>query len=177
MLFLKVLNQVSYSLITLFMVFSCNVNYGLPSSTVGNNQPVMQETRVPPVPGLGRFPREGNGNPLEYSFWEIPWTEEAAGLQSMRLPKSWTLLSTHTHTHAHYQWLEKRQVVPAPEKGCYGNHVGFEDLSQKGSSTLYIFTLNKKLACTFILKDVVWPYKPGTGSERCRMFKCSFFYC
>ena len=83
MLFLKVLNQVSYSLITLFMVFSCNVNYGLPSSTVGNNQPAMQETRVPPVPGLGRFPREGNGNPLEYSFWEIPWTEEAAGLQSM----------------------------------------------------------------------------------------------
>ena len=84
---------------------------------------------------------------------------------------------THTRTHAHYQWLEKGQVVPAPEKGCYGNHVGFEDLSQKGSSTLYIFTLNKKLACTFILKDVVWPYKPGTGSERCRMFKCSFFYC
>ena len=30
---------------------------------------------------------EGNGNPFQYSCWEIPWTEEPGGLQSMGLKK------------------------------------------------------------------------------------------
>ena len=34
------------------------------------------------IPGLGRSPGEGNGNPLQYSCWRIPWTEEPGGLQS-----------------------------------------------------------------------------------------------
>ena len=34
------------------------------------------------IPGLGRSLREGNGNPLQYSCLEIPWTEEPGGLQS-----------------------------------------------------------------------------------------------
>ena len=33
------------------------------------------------IPGSGRSPREGNGNPLQYSCWRIPWTEEPGGLQ------------------------------------------------------------------------------------------------
>ena len=33
------------------------------------------------IPGWGRSPGEGNGNPLQYS-WKIPWTEEPGGLQS-----------------------------------------------------------------------------------------------
>ena len=28
------------------------------------------------IPGPGRYPGEGNGNPLQYSCLEIPWTEE-----------------------------------------------------------------------------------------------------
>ena len=39
------------------------------------------------VPGLGRSPRIGDGNSLQYVAWEIPWTEEPGGLQSMGLPK------------------------------------------------------------------------------------------
>ena len=39
------------------------------------------------TPGLGKSPGEGNGNPLQYFAWEIPWTEEPGGLQSMRLQK------------------------------------------------------------------------------------------
>ena len=34
-------------------------------------------------PGLGRFPREGNGNPLGILEGRIPWTEEPGGLQLM----------------------------------------------------------------------------------------------
>ena len=35
------------------------------------------------IPGSGRSPGERNGNPLQYSVWKIPWTEEPGGLQSM----------------------------------------------------------------------------------------------
>ena len=33
------------------------------------------------IPGLGRSPGVGNGNPLQYSCLEIPWTEEPGRLQ------------------------------------------------------------------------------------------------
>ena len=32
------------------------------------------------IPGSGRPPGEGNGNPVQYSCLEIPWTEELGGL-------------------------------------------------------------------------------------------------
>ena len=35
------------------------------------------------TPGLGRSPGGGQDNPLQYSAWKIPWTEEPGGLQSM----------------------------------------------------------------------------------------------
>ena len=52
------------------------------------NTPAMQETACNAgdqglIPELGKSPREGNGNPLQYSAWEIPWTEEPGRLQSM----------------------------------------------------------------------------------------------
>ena len=36
------------------------------------------------VLGLGRSPAEGNGNALQYSCLENPWSEEPGRLQSMR---------------------------------------------------------------------------------------------
>ena len=39
------------------------------------------------IPGSGRSPGEGNGNPLQYSCLEIPRTEEPGGLQSMGLQR------------------------------------------------------------------------------------------
>ena len=40
------------------------------------------------IPGLGRSPREGNGNLLQYSCLENPMDrEEPGGLQSMGLEK------------------------------------------------------------------------------------------
>ena len=35
------------------------------------------------IPGSGRSPGEGNGNPLQYTCLGIPWTEEPGGLLSM----------------------------------------------------------------------------------------------
>ena len=35
------------------------------------------------MPGLGRFPGEGNCNPFQYSCLQNSWTEETGELQSM----------------------------------------------------------------------------------------------
>ena len=46
------------------------------------------------IPGLGRFPGEGNGNPLQYSCLEKPMDKkEPGGLQSTGSQRSWTWLS------------------------------------------------------------------------------------
>ena len=49
------------------------------------------------IPGSGRSPGEGNGNPLQYSCLENPQTEEPGRLQSMGLQKSRTQLSDFTY--------------------------------------------------------------------------------
>ena len=54
------------------------------------------------IPGLGRSPEGGHGNPLQYSFLENPWTEEPGGLQSLqsqRVRHDWVNTCAHTHTH------------------------------------------------------------------------------
>ena len=35
------------------------------------------------IPGMGEPPGEGNGTQSSILVWEIPWTEESGGLQSM----------------------------------------------------------------------------------------------
>ena len=57
----------------------------------------MQEMSV--IPELGRFPGEGNDNPLQYSCWEIPWIEEHGGLQSMGYKRARHDLATKQQYH------------------------------------------------------------------------------
>ena len=45
------------------------------------------------VPGLGRSPGGGNGNPLQYTCLGNPMAREPGGLQSMESQQSWTRLS------------------------------------------------------------------------------------
>ena len=53
------------------------------------------------ISGLGRSPGGGHGNPLQYSSWEIPWTEEPGGLQSLGSQRVGHDLATeHTGTQA-----------------------------------------------------------------------------
>ena len=40
------------------------------------------------IPGLGRFPEEGNGNPFSSTVWKIPQTEKAGGLLAKELDTS-----------------------------------------------------------------------------------------
>ena len=48
------------------------------------------------IPGLGRCPRVGNGNPLQYSCLKDPTKREAWLAAVHGVAKSWTRLSTYT---------------------------------------------------------------------------------
>ena len=50
------------------------------------------------IPGSGRSPGGGHGNPLQNSCWRIPRTEEPGGLQYMGLLKGQMPLSNETTT-------------------------------------------------------------------------------
>ena len=60
---------------------------GLPGGSVVKKKknPLASAGDMGLIPGLGKYPGEGNGNPLQYSCLEISWTEESGGLQSMGL--------------------------------------------------------------------------------------------
>ena len=55
---------------------------GFPGESLVKNLPENLGD-VDSILGLRRFPGEGNGNPLQYSCWEIPWTEKPGGLWSI----------------------------------------------------------------------------------------------
>ena len=50
------------------------------------------------IPGSGRFPGEGNGNPLQYSCLENTMDRGAWWATVHGVTKSWTQLSMRTHT-------------------------------------------------------------------------------
>ena len=51
------------------------------------------------IPGLGRSPGEGNGNPLQYSCLENPMDGGAWWATVHGVTKSWTRLSNFTFTN------------------------------------------------------------------------------
>ena len=62
---------------------------GFPGGSVVKNPPARARDAedMGLIPGSGRSPGEGNGNPLQYSCLENLWTEEPGGLQSMGLQR------------------------------------------------------------------------------------------
>ena len=56
---------------------------GSPGGSVVKNPPAKAGD-VGSIPGQGISPEGGNGNPLQYSCLENPWTEKPGRLQSMR---------------------------------------------------------------------------------------------
>ena len=47
-----------------------------------------QKTDMDSIPGVERFPDEGNGNPLHTLAWRIPWKEEPGELPSIGSQKA-----------------------------------------------------------------------------------------
>ena len=67
------------------------------------------------IPGWGRFPREGNGYPLQFLAWRIWWTEEPGKLKSMRSQRVrhyWVTNTQLTDIHISVQFSSVTQLCP-----------------------------------------------------------------
>ena len=62
------------------------------------------------IPGLGRPPGEGNGNPLQYSCLENPMDGGAWGATVHGVAKSRTRLSNFTHSLILQTWLTQNEL-------------------------------------------------------------------
>ena len=60
-----------------------------PGSSVVRNMPANAGDMCS-IPGSGRSPARGNGNPLRILAWRIPWTQEPGGLQPMGMQSATT---------------------------------------------------------------------------------------
>ena len=68
------------------------LHLGFPGGSLVNNLPVNAGD-AGSIPGLGRFPGEGNGNPLRYSCLGSPMDRGAWQAAVHGVTKNWTLLS------------------------------------------------------------------------------------
>ena len=68
---------------------------GLPGGSVVKNAPANAGD-AGLIPGSGRSPGGGNGNPLQYSCLENPMDREGWWATVHAVTKSWTWLNTHT---------------------------------------------------------------------------------
>ena len=64
--------------------------------------PMQERCRFNPWVGKIPWRRKMVTHSTIYFFWEIPWTEETGGLQSVWVAKSWTQLSTHALMFIHW---------------------------------------------------------------------------
>ena len=62
---------------------------GFLGSSVVKSPPVNEGDTVS-VPGLGRYPGGGHGNPIQHQCLGNPRVEEPGSLQSMGSQKNWT---------------------------------------------------------------------------------------
>ena len=69
-----------------------NLYLRVPSGAVVKNPPASagDARDMDSIPGSGRSPGGGNGNPLEYFSLTIPWAQALGRLQFMRSQKSGT---------------------------------------------------------------------------------------
>ena len=71
--------------------------HSITGSSAGKES-AFNEGDLGPIPGLGRSPGKGHGNPLQFLPRESPWTEEPGRLQSMGLQRVGHDLSTKHST-------------------------------------------------------------------------------
>ena len=89
---------------------------GFPGSSVGKES-TCNAGDLSLITGLGRSFGEGNGNPLQYSCLEIPWTEQSGGLQSMELQAQ--QLDVTEQQIGYRSKIQPTSVIPQSAKHTY----------------------------------------------------------
>ena len=104
-------------------------------SVVTNPSFSAQDMNSAQALGSGRSPGKGNGNPLQY--WEIPWREEPARLQSMGSQRlsNYAAITTTTTMTVHIEHLLYAYVL------C----ILFGEVFQLSASPSHLF----QLSCLF----------------------------
>ena len=94
--------------------------YGFPGGSVVKNLPANAGNTGDAglIPGLGRFPGEGNGNLLPYSCLENPMDRRAWQALVLGVTKSQIQLITHIYTSM------KERCCVGWEEGTYGRFTG-----------------------------------------------------
>ena len=71
---------------------AAEANMDLPGDTAVKNQPASagDARNTGSIPGSGRYPGEGNGNPFQYSCLENPMDREAWQAAVHEVTESWT---------------------------------------------------------------------------------------
>ena len=102
-------------------------NWGLPWWLTGK-EPVCHAGDVGSIPGSGKSPGEGNGNPLQYSSLRNHRDRGAWGATVHGVAKSWTWLSTGQHTQCSTEKHHKTKLVW--QRWCRPQPLKLEALTQ-----------------------------------------------
>ena len=117
---------------------------GFPGGSVIKNPPANTGDGGS-IPGSGRSPGEGNGNLLQYSCLEIPWTEEPGGLVSTG---SRRIRYDRAHTNQPHKQRKKYQE----KRDGYSSHpVLYEQNST--IALAYIFFFSSVQYCRSVVSD------------------------
>ena len=139
-----------YTKVTPFYIFGC------PNSTVGKSLPAKagDARDMDLIPGSGRSPGGGNGNPLQCSCWNNPmgrgaWQAAVHGAAKSRTERS---MRAHTHTQTHTHIVV---VLSLSHVGLFCNTM---NCSPPGSSIHEIFQA-RLLECVAISfsRGASWP--------------------
>ena len=103
-------------------LFIFHTSYNHPGGSDGKES-ILNVGDLCLIPGLGRSPGEGQGNPLQYSCSENPhWQRSLAGYSPWgrkELDKTEWLSTAHTHTHNHHNWRKFTQEITKPGKNIW----------------------------------------------------------
>ena len=141
-------NQISLSLEILFFITA----YVATKEGSDGKESTCYAEDLGSIPGWGRSPGEGNGNPLQYSCLEDPMDRGAWWATVYGVAKSWTWLSdkhTHTHTHTHLSRCSKglHSIFDEPvfDKNSRNTGVDFSFSSETMATTDQLHPLDSSL--------------------------------
>ena len=128
------------------------------------------------IPGSGRSPGIGNGNPLQYSCLENP-TDRGAWLATVHgVTKSRTRLSvhvcthTHTHTHTHsetLQMIQPQRILWHLFRTSYSSEDESKPAISSGQSFYLIFGLINGIVSAKSVSSLSWSSVRLTVSYDC----------